>query len=115
MTKSYIQSTLVFVSGGATILSMYVFFNRPEFILLSLILLGLLIVLAIRNWKYAVWYIVAFVLGPVILDLPGLHLGLWSYGTPEIFGFPFWLPFFYGNITVSFIFFVLTTQQGLRD
>lgn len=68
----------------------------------------------LRSARYALWYIAAFLLGPIILDFPGLHLGLWSYGTPQVFGFPFWLPFFYGNVTVSFMYFVLATQKGLN-
>lgn len=100
----------VFASGCATILFMYVFSHSPELILLSLAALGLIMLAVIRRGRYVLWYIFAAVIGPIILDIPGMHFGLWSYGTPEILGFPLWLPFFYGNITVSFIYFVLTTQ-----
>lgn len=110
MSKLHINFYLVFASGTATILFMYVFPNHPELILLSLAVLGLIMLTALRNGRYVLWYVVAFIIGPIILDIPGMHFGLWSYGTPQIFGFPLWIPFFYGNITVSFLHFVLTTQ-----
>ena len=104
-------SALVFISGSLSILCMYVFFDRPQLILLSLAVFGLVMLAAIRNGRYVLWYIAAFVLLPIILDIPGTHFGLWSFGTPDIFGFPLWLPFFYGNLTVSFLYFALTTQR----
>lgn len=110
MNQLRIASYLVFASGTATILFMYVFPNRHELILLSLIVLGLIMLIALRNGRYILWYVVAFILGPIILDIPGIHFGLWSYGTPQFLGFPLWIPFFYGNITVSFLHFALTTQ-----
>jgi len=106
MSKAPLTPSLVYVSGGATLVFMYAFYNRPELILFSFAVLGLIMLGAINRGRYVFWYIAASVLGPIILDIPGLHLGLWSYGTPQIFGFPFWLPFFYGNVTVSFLYFV---------
>ncbi len=111
MSKLHTASFLVFASGCGTILLMYVFFSRPELILLSHALLGLIVLAAIRNGRYVLWYIAAFVLGPIILDIPGMHFGLWSFGTPDLFGFPLWLPFFYGNLTVSFLYFVRTHKE----
>jgi uncharacterized membrane protein YoaT (DUF817 family) len=106
MRKSYIASYLVFALGCASILSMYVFSDRPQLILLLFVVLGIIMLSVIRNKRYMLWYLVAFVLGPIILDIPGMHFGLWSYGTPQLLGFPLWLPFFYGNTTVSFLYFV---------
>src|SRR6266704_83164 len=106
MSKLKLRPSLVYLSGSATILLMYVFSSRPDLILFSLGLLGAIMLLAIPNGRYVLWYIAAFLLGPIILDIPGLHFGLWSYGMPELFGFPLWVLFFYGNITVSFIYFV---------
>jgi len=110
MNKLHMASFAVFASGGATLLFMYAFNDRPQLILLSLAVLGLIMLALLRDGRYVLWYIAAFILGPIILDLPGLHLGLWSYGAPQFLGFPLWLPFFYGNVAVSFIHFVLTTQ-----
>ncbi len=93
---------------------MYVFSSRPELILFSLAALGIVMLAAIRNARYLLWYIAAFALLPIILDIPGMHFGLWSYGTPELYGFPLWLPFFYGNVTVSFLYFVETQNNHLQ-
>jgi hypothetical protein len=111
MSKPYIASYLVSVLGCATILFLYVFSSRPELILLSLAAFGLIMLAMIRKRRYVLWYIGAFVIGPIILDIPGMHFGLWSYSTPEFFGFPFWLPFFYGNLTVSFLYFVRVHKE----
>lgn len=111
MSKLRLASYLVPAAGCATILFMYIFSNRPELILFSLAALGLIMLVVIRNGRYVLWYIAAFVLGPIILDIPGMHFGLWSFGTPQIFGFPFWLPFLYGNLTVSFLHFVRAHKE----
>lgn len=92
------------VAGIATILSLYVFFDRPDLILLTQIVLGVIMLVTIRSWRYVLWYIGAFILLPLILDIPGTHFGLWSFGTPDMLGFPYWLPFFYGNLVVSFLY-----------
>lgn len=110
MNHLRLASYIVFASGIATLLSMYVFSNHPELIMLSLTILGLIMLITLRNGQYVPWYVVAFILGPIILDIPGIHFGLWSFGTPQFLEFPLWLPFFYGNITVSFLHFALTTQ-----
>lgn len=110
MIQQRVASYLAYASGGATLVSMYVFSGRPDLILIALATIGLVTLVALRNGRYVLWYLVACSLGPVIFDIPGMHLGLWSYGTPELLSFPLWLPFFYGNITVSFIYFLLATQ-----
>lgn len=110
MHLSRVASYIAYAAGGATLVSMYVFSGRPDLILIALVAIGVVTLVALRSGKYTVWYLVACLLGPVIFDIPGMHLGLWSYGTPEFLGFPLWLPFFYGNITVSFIYFLLATQ-----
>ncbi|HVV38933.1 MAG TPA: hypothetical protein VHD31_01255 [Candidatus Paceibacterota bacterium] len=92
---------------------MYVFFDHPQFIVLSLAILGLIMLGAIWDRRYMLWYVVAFVLGPIILDIPGTYFGLWSFGTPDILGFPFWLPLFYGNLTISFLYFVRTYKATI--
>jgi hypothetical protein len=114
MSKLHTDFWLVFAAGCATILSLYVFYNHPQLIALSHAVLGLIMLAVIRSRRYLIWYAVAFILGPIILDIPGMYFGIWSYGTPQIFGFPFWLPFFYGNITVSFLYFALKTQIAER-
>lgn len=93
------------MSGCATIALMYVFFNHPQLILLSLAILGLILLVTIQSGRYLLSYVGAFVALPIILDIPGTHLGLWSFGTPDVLGFPFWLPFFYGNLVVAFLYF----------
>lgn len=110
MRKTRTKSALVLVSGCASILLMYVFFNHPQLILLSLAVLGVVILATIRDRHYVLWYVAASLLLPIVLDIPGTHFGLWSFGTPDIFGFPFWLPFFYGNLTISFLYFVSITS-----
>jgi hypothetical protein len=96
---------IVAVAGCATIPLMYVFFNKPQLILFSLAVLGLILLTTIRSGRYLFSYLGACVVLPIILDIPGTHLGLWSFGTPDFFGFPFWLPFFYGNLVVAFLYF----------
>ena len=103
------------VSGFLNILLMYAFFDRPQLILLSIVVLGFIMLAAIQSRKYVLWYVAAFFLGPIILDIPGTHLGLWSFSTPDILGFPLWLPFWYGNIVVSFIYFSTAIQRINQD
>ena len=108
MNTSRLTGVLVHLSGFLTILLMYVFSNSADYILLSEIILGIVMLIAIQSRKYALWYVAAFLIMPMILDIPGTHLGLWSFGTSDFLGFPFWLPFFYGNLTVSFLYLVST-------
>ena len=105
MSKPNTELVVMFISGCFNILAMYVFFDRPELILFSVIALGLVMLAVLRSKEYMFWYLAAFVMSPIIFDIPGTHLGLWSFGTPDILGFPFWLPFWYGNIVVSFLYF----------
>lgn len=114
MNRNRVAAYIAYASGGATLAFMYAFSSRPELTLFSLAVIGLITLIALRNGRYVLWYVVAFVLGPIIFDIPGLHLGLWSYGTPQFLGFPLWLPFFYGNITISFIYFLLATQGWIK-
>ena len=111
MHKRQTVRTIVSIAGVATLPLMYMSFDRPQLILLSLVVLGVIILAAIRNGRYVFGYIAAAVLLPIVLDIPGTHLGLWSFGTPDLFGFPFWLPFFYGNLTVSFFYVAVTGQE----
>jgi hypothetical protein len=93
---------------------MYIFFDRPQLILFSIILLGLSMLIVMQSRRYVLWYIAAFVLGPIILDIPGTYLGLWSFSTPDVLGFPFWLPFWYGNIVISFLYFSTAIQRRMN-
>ena len=108
--KKQTARIIVSVAGVATIVLMYVFFNQPQIILGIDIVLGALILLAARGRQYISCYAIAFIVLPIILDIPGTHLGLWSFGTPDFFGFPYWLPFFYGNLATSFLYVALTKQ-----
>jgi len=110
MSKHRTASYLAYVLGVATLAVMYIFSSNPGVIVVTLAAMGPITLIALHSGRYVAWYIVASLLGPIIFDIPGLYLGLWSYGTPQLLGFPLWLPFFYGNITVSFIYFLLATQ-----
>jgi hypothetical protein len=101
MERPPVVTVIVVISGCATILLMHAFADRSRLILISLAALSIILLGVTRDWRYAFQYAAAFLALPIILDIPGTRLGLWSFGTPELFGFPFWLPFFYGNLTVS--------------
>lgn len=111
MNEAKLPLSIMLVLGFLNILLMYMFFDRPQLILFSIIAVGLVMLVILRSKQYILWYLAAFVLGPIILDIPGTHLGLWSFGTPDILGFPFWLPFWYGNIVVSFLYFSTIIQR----
>ena len=95
------SSLLVIVSGFVTITLFLVWgASHPGLVLIFVLLLSAAELTLVFSARAFVEYFTAFILAPLIFDIPAVHLGVWSFATPQFFGIPFWLPFVYGNVAL---------------
>jgi len=92
--RKTIFSTLLSI---LTLLSIAVFWEQTPLTILCLIVLAVLMILLEENRKSAaILYFIAFLWGP-LAEATAIMAGAWTYSAPDLLGFPFWLPFLWGN------------------
>jgi hypothetical protein len=64
--------------------------------IIALLILGGLLLFLIGKRKYVILYVFGFVSGP-LAEAIGIYFHQWAYSNTWILGFPFWLPFVWGN------------------
>jgi len=72
-------------------------------ILLTIVLLsvfGLVTLFVERSKSAVIMYFTAFILGP-LAEVWLIHAGAWEYTQPTLLGIPLWLPFLWGNASLT--------------
>lgn len=82
---------------GINFVAMLLLWRRPEVLALVTLLLGFLL-LRIRP-RYGS-YLATVAVGLAVEALV-VHVGIWGYAAPSIWGVPFWIPLAWGNLKVA--------------
>ena len=70
--------------------------SEPAWLSVALFTLGIAMMFVEGSKSTIIIYLIAFIFGP-LSEAIAIYFGAWSYTTPQIFGFPAWLPFVWGN------------------
>lgn len=93
--RRFLSTLLALVTLAAT-----VFFWESNAILVPLLALAGAGIVYL-NWRKDLLfvYVFGFVCGP-LAEAAAISTGAWSYASPDLLGFPLWLPFLWGNAAV---------------
>lgn len=69
---------------------------------LAVVSLSILMLAASWSWEHFIVYVALFV-SAIFMELLCVSIGLWSYGSPFIFGIPLWVPFVWSNSALFII------------
>lgn len=61
-----------------------------------LLILGMFMLTLAGQLRNILLYFLGFILGPLMESI-GIALHQWTYAEPQLLGFPYWLPFVWGN------------------
>ena len=73
----------------------------PLFLAMVLLLLGIALLMILKNTNNIYFYLMMAVLGPLV-EIICVFVGVWHFSTPDFFGIPYWLPFYWGLIGLCF-------------
>ena len=87
-----ISSIFIFCIGVLTLFTMY---DRILLTTLIIILISFVSLKILNDKQTTQLYVTAATLGPVG-EIIAIHIGIWTYTIPSIYGIPYWLPFLWG-------------------
>jgi len=85
-----------FILSFVILIMTALFYKSDPIIIPALIVLSFLMFLGDYSKNNILLYFSIFILGPFSEALM-IYFGGWHYSTPQIFGFPFYLPFVWGS------------------
>lgn len=85
----------------ATLGNAMLWWETPLVTIAVLAFLSLLMLLVECSKRALMIYAIAFILGP-LAEAAMIHQGAWAYSQPQLLGFPYWLPFLWGNASLMF-------------
>ncbi len=99
--KKNIEKNLIleFVLFAFAVLSI-AFFWRNNVITTWLLIFGWLVAILLWHKKEDILFFVAAAVLGLIIELIGVHFGVWAYGNPSWLGIPVWIPLAYGYSSI---------------
>ncbi len=94
-----------------TLLSVAFLWRYPAHVLIFALAVtsGLMLYITKSRTVFSV-FLFCFILGPLSEALC-IWFDAWNYSTPHILGFPFWLPFVWGNAGITIFYLADTLRQ----
>lgn len=101
MTYPKVKFLYACVLALATLIPVFLLWKNTLLLLIILVAVSSLMLSLEFNKVTILLFFTGFVFGP-LSEAVAIYAGAWNYAYPNVFGFPLWLPFVWGNAALFF-------------